>query len=258
MHRVTPKPFLVGETKLDQGAIKAYLDHVGTKWWEMEDGASDSEKLIEIMGRLCYRSWEPGLNKNVSKIRKGNDLYVGNILKSKHGSVTEHGVSNWIIADCSRVLTHELVRHRAGTAFSQESLRFVRLDDLGLWMPPEVTDPVLIRMCEEKFKADEEFQKRLSDYLKLDEPGKDFHYKKLWTSFMRRFAPEGLATTIGLSINMRSMRHVIEYRTAESSEVEIRFVFDQIGRIAKERWPNLMQDFVRQEDGEWKPEHSKI
>ena len=31
----------------------------------------------------------------------------------------------------SRVFTHELVRHRAGSAFSQESLRYVRLTDIG-------------------------------------------------------------------------------------------------------------------------------
>lgn len=54
------------------------------------------------------------------------------------GSVIEHHVTNWIFADVSRVFTHELVRHRVGTAFSQESLRYVRLNDLGLWLPPQI------------------------------------------------------------------------------------------------------------------------
>src|SRR5260370_17723749 len=31
--------------------------------------------------------------------------------------------------------THELIRHRPGTAISQESLRFVRLDELPFWFP---------------------------------------------------------------------------------------------------------------------------
>ena len=33
------------------------------------------------------------------------------------------------------MFTHELVRHRVGTSISQESLRFVRLDDLPFWFP---------------------------------------------------------------------------------------------------------------------------
>jgi len=258
MRRVEPKVFLVGETRMDLKAVKDYFTHVGTNWWEMEDGSSDSEKLIEIMGRMCYKSWEPGLNKNITKIRKGNTPYIGNIIKQKHGSVLEHGVSNWIVADVSRVFTHELIRHRAGTAFSQESLRYVRLDDLGLWIPPEVTDPQLIQWCEEKFRSDETWLRKMTDYLKLDDPGKDFAYKKHWTSFLRRFAPDGVATAIGLSINMRSIRHVVEYRTAEGAETEIRFVFDKIAKVACERWPAVMQDFKRTEQGEWKPEHSKV
>ncbi len=40
-----------------------------------------------------------------------------------------------------RVFTHELVRHRAGSAFSQESLRYVRLTDIGFRVPPAL-EPV--------------------------------------------------------------------------------------------------------------------
>ena len=40
-----------------------------------------------------------------------------------------------MLHNVSRVATHELVRHRAGVAVSQESLRFVRLDDLPFWFP---------------------------------------------------------------------------------------------------------------------------
>src|SRR5262249_35164562 len=160
---------------------------------------------------LCYRSWAPGLNANVMKVREGNAPYLANIIKSGHGSVLEHAVSNWIFADVSRVFTHELVRHRAGTAFSQEPLRYVRLTDLGLWLPPEMSsDPKLVELFETTFKSLEEIQLRMAEHFKLDDPAGNFAFKKKITSAMRRLAPIGLSTAIGVSFNMRALRHVIE------------------------------------------------
>jgi thymidylate synthase (FAD) len=258
MHRVTPQARLVGETTLDFEALEKYCVEIGAPDWD-SDGRSDSEVLTEFMGRLCYRSFKPGLNANVTKVREGNAPYLKNIIASGHGSVLEHGSSNWILQDVSRVFTHELVRHRAGTAFSQESMRYVRLDDLGLWIPPEAEEiPGLAAMCEEKFLVDEAFLKRLAEKLDLDSPGRNFEYKKKWTSFMRRFAPDGLSTAIGLTINHRALRHVLELRTSKGAEVEIRQVFDQIGFVATGRWPALFQDFGRNSDGEWVSGAKKI
>ena len=45
---------------------------------------------MEFGGRACYRSWEPGLNANVSKVRTDQHEYFANILRSAHGSVLEH------------------------------------------------------------------------------------------------------------------------------------------------------------------------
>src|SRR5690606_28015896 len=104
------------------------------------DAPSDSERLCEVMGRLCYRSFEPGLNPNVTRVREGNETYLANILNVGHGSVIEHANLNFIFADVSRVFTHELVRHRAGTAMSQESLRFVRLDKLSAYVPTHIRE----------------------------------------------------------------------------------------------------------------------
>lgn len=258
MHLVTPKARLVGETTVDAEALQEYLTEIGADGWD-SDGYSDSEVLTEFMGRLCYRSFKPGLNANVTKIREGNRPYLKNIIASGHGSVLEHGSSNWILQDVSRVFTHELVRHRAGTAFSQESLRYVRMDDFGLWIPedPEIT-PEIRAMCEAKFATDEFFCAQLAGKLGLDDAGRNFEYKKKWTSFIRRFAPQGMSTAIGLTINHRALRHLIELRTSLGAEVEIRLVFNAIAEIAVKRWPSLFQDFHKIESGEWISEAKKI
>lgn len=261
MHRVTPQVFLVGETKILSSGLEAYLAHVGAPDWTTNT-PSDGERLVEVMGRLCYRSWKPGMNPNVTKVREGNDVYLANIIKTGHGSVIEHAVTNWIFADVSRVFTHELVRHRVGTAFSQESLRFVRLEDLGLFLPSEIeADPALVSMFEKTFQDLGDLQRALAVHLKLDAPGLPFDVKKKLTSAMRRLAPDGLATSIGCSMNFRTLRHLLVMRTSRHAEVEIRLVFDRVGQICRERYTNVFADFTREEVdgyGEWTTPNVKI
>ena len=253
--------FLVGETRIVEDGLQAYLDHLGIPDWT-SDAPTDAEKLVEVMGRLCYRSFQPGMNRNVTKIREHNSEYLANILKVKHGSVVEHPVNNFVFADVSRVFTHELVRHRAGTAISQESLRFVRLEDLGQWLPTAIREtPEAVEIFGETFKHLEGLQVRLAQLFRLDDEGVPFGVKKVITSAMRRIAPIGLATTIGWSANPRTLRWVLEMRTHPSAEEEIRLVFGKVGEIVCRRYPHLFGDFsVEVVDGlPWyKATHSKV
>lgn len=258
MHRVTPKVFLIGESIIDATGMLDYLKHIGTKWDPglSTSRPSDAERLVEFMGRLCYRSWEPGMNPNITKIRSDSIEYIQNIIKSRHGSVLEHPVAHFVFADVSRVFTHELVRHRAGMAFSQESLRFVRLEDLGLWLPPEIeADPALRGTFEQTFETLEKLQQELAKHLKLDEM--KFSEKKKYTSAMRRVAPIGLATTIGATFNMRALRHVVAMRTTKGAEAEIRLVVDDLMDICRHKWPAFFADFERTDEG-WIPKYEKV
>lgn len=261
MHVVEPRVFLVGETRIVSEGLQGYLEHVGVPAWAT-DAPSDTERIIEVMGRLCYRSFAPGLNPNVTRVREGNQVYLANILKSRHGSVIEHPVLNFIFADVSRVFTHELVRHRVGVAISQESLRFVRLDDLGLWLPTVILESEqAVEIFVQTFEQLEELQCLLAEIYELDNPETPFHRKKRVTSAMRRIAPIGLSTTIGWSANPRTLRWVIEMRTDPAAEEEIRFVFGKVAKTVIERYPNLFGDFTTEiVDGfPWyKPTYSKV
>src|ERR1035437_3563405 len=147
MPRIIDKPevFLISSPSLDWKEIRKYLAKVSIRTetysndWadrvEFNEDVTDGDALVELGGRLCYRSWIPGANVNVTKIRENTQDYLGNVLKSGHGSVTEHANYSFIFDDVSRVFTHEMVRHRAGVAVSQESMRFVRLTDIPFWFP---------------------------------------------------------------------------------------------------------------------------
>src|SRR5918911_812810 len=142
MRETVPSVFLIARPSLDLDGLRGYLADVGGESWlerrleEAEGTPNAGELLVEFGGRACYRSWEPGLNPNVTRIRTDQRAYFENILSSAHGSVLEHANYSFALRNVSRVATHEIVRHRAGSAFSQESLRYVRLTDIGFRVPP--------------------------------------------------------------------------------------------------------------------------
>src|SRR6202167_1670187 len=262
MHETTPKVFLIARPSIDLDGMRAYLTDVGGESWlqrrlEEADGAPNGgELIVEFGGRACYRSWEPGLNPNVTKVRTDQREYFANILRSAHGSVLEHANYSFAIRNCSRVFTHELVRHRAGSAFSQESLRYVRLTDIGFRVPPAlepVREQVLVIV-----EQLEEFQVSAAKELGIGAEGVPFHVKKEVTSALRRLAPIGLSTDIVWTANARTLRHVIEMRTAEGAEEGLRRLFAKTARISQAEAPGLFQAFVCQDEGCWVPEHRRV
>jgi thymidylate synthase (FAD) len=104
----------------------------------------------------------------------------------------------------------------------------------------------------------EEFQASAAKELGIDDEGVPFHIKKEVTSALRRLAPIGLSTDIIWTANARTLRHVIEMRTAEGAEEELRLLFDKVAQTMLAEAPGLFQDFVRQDDGSWVPEHRKV
>ena len=138
----------------------------------------------------------------------------------------EHANYSFAFRNVSRVFTHELVRHRAGSAFSQESLRYVRLTDIGFRVPPAL-EPVPMEVLEPGRAAGGVPGQRRGEARASTRRACPFAVKKEITSALRRLAPIGLSTDIIWTANVRTLRHVIEMRTAEGAEEELRLVFDR-------------------------------
>ncbi len=261
-----PKVYLIAKTQLVREGLDAYLRDIGNPDWAPEPDVSDGENLAEAAGRICYRSWQPydpekpeATNPNVSQVRRGNEGYLANVLKSGHGSILEHVNMTFICRHVSRVFTHELVRHRAGMAYSQESLRYVRLDDLSFWMPEAARNNPAAR---EKFESVIDFlentQKELAEIFGIHDSS-DFTEKKHLTSMFRRLAPIGLGTSIMVTGNLRAWRHIIGMRTAPAAEEEIRIVAGRIADICKREYPNIFQDMeFDAASGTWGFDHAKV
>ena len=102
--------------------------HLPVQWM---GESTDGERLAEFAGRLCYMS-----QKNPAQ-RTTRD-YLENIKKQGHGSVFEHANYSLLLEGISRSLTHELVRHRAGFAYSQLSQRYVDESQAAFVIPPAI------------------------------------------------------------------------------------------------------------------------
>ena len=117
MRSVEPEVLLVARPQLDYEAVTEYLREVGGDAWlerlDRGDLDNDAQNLAEFAGRLCYRSWDPGLNPNVTRIRTDQAKYLENILASAHGSVLEHVNFTFVLHNVSRSLpemTGDVVR----------------------------------------------------------------------------------------------------------------------------------------------------
>lgn len=264
MKFVEPEVYLIAETHIDHEQLQAMLDALGGKiakdWLSKVEPASksDGELLTEVAGRACYKSFGIGLNPNLTKIRQSSEEYIQNTLAKGDGSIFEHATCTFAFLNVSRVFTHELVRHRAGVAISQESMRYVRPRELTMWLPPELSGKrekikEIIEDIEHDYHAAEE---------EYDWSSLDFAVKKRLTSALRRILPQGISNTIIWTANHRTIRHVITMRTDESAEVEIRIVFDKVAQIMKKSYPLIYQDFERTQLKDrtfsWKPKYMKV
>lgn len=270
MSQVDIKIFRIAHTQVDQAEVAKWMEHLGVQGSLADSYTTSPAQLIAMAAKRCYMSFEPGLNPNVTSVRRDIVAYFDNILRSGHGSVLEHAVYSYAIEGVSRVFTAEMNRHRAGWAISEGSLRFIRFDqDISYWLPlslhQNVDDDYELAqkkhetrlIFETAFKDAQRFYETLIKIWDMDEGSKNFDYKKKVTSCLRRIIPMGVATGGVWTGNIRAYRHVVALRTDPAAEEEIAHVFRLIGNDIVNREPMLFQDF-KPVDGAWLPANWKV
>lgn len=241
---VRPKVYLIGYPMVDMEGVTSYLTDTGqadflqTLHEAMTQGLSMGEVLCSFYAKLCYKSLVLGKNANVSRIRDVR-ANLESCHDTGHGSVFEHANINFVVTNCSRVYTHEQVRHRVGMAYSQTSGRYCRGKELDF-----VTDPILEQEGIATKEEQQEMLAMLEGWMRsmgerIDNCKADFSMKKKLTSAMRRWLPNGQVNEMGMTINIRALRHLVQLRTQRFAEWEIRDVYNQIYRLTKDRFPTL-------------------
>ncbi len=201
--------------------------------------STDGERLAEFAGRLCYMS-----QKNPAK-RDTRD-YLENIKKQGHGSVLEHANYSLLLEGVSRSLTHELVRHRAGFAYSQLSQRYVDESTANFVMPPAIIgDEALEKAWTEQVVAAQKSYVSLVEQLmtRYAWVSDKVHRRKMAREAARGVLPNSTETKIVVTANARAWRTMLELRSSEGAEFEIRRCAVGMLRILLAEAPAFFSDF---------------
>jgi len=225
----------------------------------LEDPVSlpDAERLCKAAGQLCYASFGPGRTPNAQAGR-----YLENIKSSGHGSVLEHASFSVLLYGVSRSLTHELVRHRVGTAVSQISQRYVSGRVLRFVERPEYAgDPELHELFCARIDAAAAAYARLTELLSarqrqgqalLSADARTDLRKKV-QQCSRSLLPNETEAPLVMTANARAWRHIIELRASAHAELEIRAAAIRVCRLLRQAAPLLFADYEERQlpDGTW-------
>ena len=146
-------------------------------------------------------------------------------------TLMDHVVYMFEIEDCSRVTTHQLVRHRA-VSYDQESQRFSAATREGVVTPPS------IQSNDTAYKAyDEALKSVYSAYESMvaaGVPKEDARY----------VLPSAIKTKLVMTLNARSLMHMVWQRTALQAQWEIRELAMTLRGLAKEATPQLWTKII--------------
>jgi thymidylate synthase (FAD) len=201
--------------------------------------STDGERLAEFAGRLCYMS-----QKNPAK--RETREYLENIKKQGHGSVLEHANYSILLEGVSRSLTHELVRHRAGFSYSQLSQRYVDESEANFVVPPAVVgDKELEATWSAQIEAAQQSYVKLVEQLmeRYAWVADKVHRRKMAREAARGVLPNSTETKIVVTGNARAWRTMLELRSGEGAELEIRRCAVAILRLLQRESPAFFSDF---------------
>ena len=259
-----PKVYLVTRPSVDWEQVAAFLsdEDLPPIPDSIRAGRDESSAIVEISARLCYMSFGRG--------RRDIAEFVENLLSSKDGSVFEHVNFGFVFTGVSRSLTHELVRHRAGFAYSQRSQRYVDETDASFVLPPglarEPEDSEANRILRTALDEASASYESLADALVKAMPRDQFasrtDHRKAVRQAARAVLPNATETKIFVTGNVRAWRHFIEMRAASFADWEIRRIALDVLDVLEREAPLLFGDFHVEEmpDGTRTatPTHSKV
>jgi thymidylate synthase (FAD) len=182
--------------------------------------------IIEFAGR-----WDYG-PKSIAKM--GDRDIIRRWIRSGEESMLEM-VDVVFLVTCSRVVTHELVRHRMAS-YQQESQRYVKYDEE---MPEDLffTPPEIEAAGQD---AIYEFQQALDDALVTYNRLKERYGVK--SQIARYVLPNATRARIVVKMNLRELRHVLRLRMHSSAQPEMRDIATQMHDILVGLFPEVFED----------------
>jgi thymidylate synthase (FAD) len=177
--------------------------------------------IIYTACRTCYSELEPETiferaidgQYDQQKMQK----LIAGVIESGHGSTIEHVVFTFAISGVSRTLSHQLVRHRAGVAFDQQSQRYVKFKGAATMLPTTIEEG----NTELRQRYEDQVGGALELYGELVEagvPGEDARF----------VFPNATRTNLVMTTNLRALIHMSGLRLCTMAQWEIRRLFQLV------------------------------
>lgn len=209
----------------------------------------DPEKVVAAAAKLCYsRTGASDLSDALDAASISKFLTI--LGELGHESPLEHMSFTFAIEGVSRVLTHQLVRHRIAS-YSQQSQRYVRLDHFEYITPPEIAkDAAAVTLFQESMAAAQKSYDELVGILKPKiearliaegvPPGKAAQNAEKAAIEDARFVfPNACETKIVVTMNARSLLNFFRHRCCERAQWEIRALATEMLRLVKQIAPSV-------------------
>jgi len=190
----------------------------------MEGGYKDPERIVEFAGRSDYGP------KNAEKLGS-DDTIIRRWIDSGHHSMLEFASATFYI-ECSRVVSHELIRHRLAS-YQQESQRYVKYEESeygDLFYVPEVDSSGSDSI---NAKIEAEYKEAFGAYKILREAG-------VKAQLARYVLPNATKTRLVMKANLREWRHIVNLRTSKAAQPEMQELMVQIKEQLEYVFPNIM------------------
>jgi thymidylate synthase (FAD) len=177
--------------------------------------------LIYTACRTCYSELTP---EDIFRKAADGEIdqakmqrLISNVIESGHGSTIEHVVFTFGISGVSRTLSHQLVRHRAGVAFDQQSQRYVTFKKASTMLPQSIAEaePAIRAEYEEQIDGS---MSLYGDLVSAGIPGEDARF----------VFPNATRTNLVMTVNLRALIHMSGLRLCTMAQWEIRRLFQQI------------------------------
>ena len=168
----------------------------------------EPEKTVAMSARLCYSA--VGAQELSEKMTPAQvEKLVKKIVDLGHQSTLEHVSFTFAIEGISRVLTHQLVRHRLAS-YSQQSQRYVKEHDFEYILPPSIAENT---QAKEKFAVlMEKIRNTYDELVEAGIPKEDARY----------VLANATETKIIVTMNARELLHFFALRCCNRAQWEIR------------------------------------
>ena len=182
------------------------------------------EKIIERIGRVCYKSEDKITDDSYKK-------FIEMLKSRKHYAMLEHASAS-IHFITERGVTHEIVRHRLA-AYAQESTRYCNYakdkfgSEIKIHMPDDLNEM--------------QRQRRIELYKLIESLYMQEIKEGITPQIARDSLPTCLKTEIVVTANLREWLHILSLRTAPAAQPKMRELMNMAWVILKQEAPTVFE-----------------